>query len=274
MNAEFCIWSQFYNTKEPEEAILEFEKDGLHYIELSSEHITSLLEREGSLEEIGEDFANFCLQHGIKIRQAHLIFPSDIVTDGGAVEHIARQIEMLSAMGVRAAVLHGDVMEESPLSYAEKIDKNVEALSRLASRVKGSDVTVCIENLQQIFTSVDDILYAIDKVGSDLFGICLDTGHLHLTATSSQREFILKAGNKLKALHIADNDGSRDQHLAPFGGGRVDFAEVISALREIDYEGMFNYEIGGDSGRCPVPVKHLKFLGIKAGYDYLMGNLV
>lgn len=274
MNAEFCIWSQFYNTKEPEEAILEFEKDGLHYIELSSEHITSLLERDGSPEEIGRDLANFCLQHGIKIRQAHLVFPSNIVTDESAVECIARQIKMLSAMGVRAAVLHGEELEGSGLSYAERIEKNVEAFSRLAARIKDSDITVCIENLQRIFTSVDDILYAIERVGSDRFGICLDTGHLHLTNPSSHREFILKAGKRLKALHIADNDGSRDQHLAPFGGGRVDFAEVVSALREIDYDGMFNYEIGGDSHRCPAVVKHFKFLGIKAGYDYLMGNMV
>jgi sugar phosphate isomerase/epimerase len=77
----------------------------------------------------------------------------------------------------------------------------------------------------------------------------------------------------LKALHIADNDGSRDQHLAPFGAGRVDFIEVVRALSEIGYDGMFNYEIGGDSGSCPVPVKHSKFIGIKAGYDYLMKSI-
>ena len=29
MNAPFSIWSQYYNTEEPETAILEFEKDGV-----------------------------------------------------------------------------------------------------------------------------------------------------------------------------------------------------------------------------------------------------
>lgn len=273
MNAQFCIWSQFYNTVEPEEAILEFEKDGLGYIELSSEHITSLLKREGSPQKIGSDFSDFCLKHGVKICQAHIIFPSYLVTGKGAIDLIVRQIEMLSAMGVRAAVLHGDEMEGVDISHSQKIEKNIEALSRLAERARDCGVTVCLENLQRFFTSVDEILYVIDKVGSDLFGICLDTGHLHLAATSSQREFILKAGKRLKALHIADNDGSRDQHRAPFGGGTVDFAEVVDALRKINYEGMFNYEIGGESHKCPVPVKHYKYLGIKAGYDYLMGNL-
>ena len=270
MTAHFSIWSQFYNTKEPEEAIIEFEKDGLEYIELSSEHITSLLEREGSPEEIGADFANFCLQYGIKIRQAHLVFPSNIVSDSGAASLVAKQLKMLSAMGVRAAVLHADELENTTLSYEEKIEKNIEAFRALAQKAGDCSVTVCIENLQRIFVSIDEILYAIKKTDSKLFGVCLDTGHLHLTATSSQREFILKAGKLLGALHIADNDRSRDQHLAPFGNGTVNFAEVVEALREIDYDGLFNYEIGGDAHKCPVPVKHYKFLGIKAGYGYLM----
>lgn len=273
MKARFSIWSQFYNTKEPEEAILEFEKDGLEYTELSSEHITSLLEREGSPEKIGTDFANFCWQHGIKIPQAHMVFPSNIVSDSGAIDLIEKQIKMLSAMGVRAAVLHGDHLDGTALSYEEKIEKNIEAFRTLAERVGECSLTVCIENLQRIFVSIDEILYVLDRVGSDLFGICLDTGHLNLTATSSQREFILKAGSRLKALHIADNDRSRDQHIAPFGIGTVDFAEVVDALREIGYDGLFNYEIGGEAHKCPVPVKHRKILGIKAGYDYLMSSL-
>ena len=277
MRAPFCIWSQFYNTEEPEEAILEFEKDGIEYIELSSEHITALMKREGKPEDIGEDFASFCLHHGIKIRQAHLIFPSDIVDDPDVDDRIVKQLRMLSHMGVRAAVLHADHIKreskEDEPSEDEKLRLNTEALKRLAPKIEGFGISVCIENLVGIFRSIDDILSAIEQTKSSVFGICLDTGHLNLTKTSSHREFILKAGDKLKALHIADNDGSSDQHLAPFGRGSVNFFEVVEALREIGYDGMFNHEIGGDSGACPVPVKHFKYRSVKAGYDYLMGYL-
>ena len=183
---------------------------------------------------------------------------------------------MLSAMGVRAAVLHPDQMPrefESGLSLSVIIERNIEALRLLAPKIEGYGVTVCLENLCRSFNSADELNYVIDSVGSSVYGICLDTGHLNLSKTSSQREFIVKAGKRLKALHIADNDETRDQHRAPFGGGTVDFFEVVDALREIGYDGMFNMEIGGDSGKCPVPVKHIKYLGIKAGYDYLMGDL-
>ncbi len=34
--------------------------------------------------------------------------------------------------------------------------------------------------------------------------------------------------------------------MMPFGKGNVNFAEVVKALREIDYEGLFNLEIPGE----------------------------
>lgn len=274
MTAYFSIWSQFYNTKEPEEAILEFEKDGLKYTELSSEHSISLLERKGSPAEIGREFANFCLQHSIKILQAHMIFPSDIVTDESVFDTLVRQMEMLDAMGVPCAVLHGDPMTNENVPYEEKLKRNVEALKKLLSLSSHTKVTLCLENLRHIFRGIDEILCVIDAVGSDRLAVCLDTGHLNITKTGTQRDFILKAGNRLRALHIANNDGKEDRHLAPFTGSvGIDFTEVVDALREINYTGLFNYEIGGESHNCPAAVKHIKYLGLKAGYDYLMGNL-
>ena len=274
MIAHFSIWSQFYNTKEPEEAILEFEKLGLKYIELSSEHSVSLLEREGKPVDIGRDFANFCLQHGVKPLQAHMIFPSNIVTDNTIANTLTRQMEMLDGMGVKYGVLHLDDMKGCDLEHSEIVERNIEALKSLLSLSAHTGTVLCIENMRNICPGIDEILYIIDRVGSDRLAVCLDTGHLNLTKTSTQREFILKAGSRLHALHIANNDGSSDQHLAPFTGGRgIDFTEVVSALREVDYNGLFNYEIGGESGACPSPVKRIKYLGIKAGYDYLMGDL-
>ena len=100
--------------------------------------------------------------------------------------------------------------------------------------------TLCLENLRHIFRGIDEILYAIDEVGSDRLAVCLDTGHLNLTKTGTQRDFILKAGKRLRALHIANNDGKEDRHLAPFTGSvGIDFTEVVDALREINYNGLF-----------------------------------
>ncbi len=53
-------------------------------------------------------------------------------------------------------------------------------------------------------------------------------------AEKGHYEFILKAGEKLKALHIGDNEGFSDQHLMPFTRGNVDFGEVVNGLALLD----------------------------------------
>ena len=82
-------------------------------------------------------------------------------------------------------------------------------------------------------------------------------------------EFILAAADKLRALHIADNEGERDQHLMPFTKGKVDFGTVVDALREINYVGLFNLEIPGET-KIPLELRNEKIKYIKACYSYLM----
>lgn len=70
-------------------------------------------------------------------------------------------------------------------------------------------------------------------------------------------------------MHIADNEGARDQHMMPFTRGNIDFVEVVKALKEIKYGGIFNLEIPGEN-RCPLELRDAKIAYIKACYDYLM----
>ena len=270
MNAPFSIWSQYYNTREPEEAILEFERDGVTHIELSHEHGSALLAREGDHRENGRKFKEFLTEHGITAIQGHLAFPSLIVCEPESfIDYIVRQTELYEAIGIERAVLHCDYMRGVEVSDEDRFEKNIASLKVVAERTAHINIFICLENLcGGAPTSIDRILEIIRRVGSDKFAICLDTGHLNVTHTSTQREFILKAGKLLKALHIADNEGERDQHLMPYGRGTVDFHEVACALREIDYDGLFNYEIPGESIRCPREMLHEKVKYLKNSYKF------
>ena len=104
-----------------------------------------------------------------------------------------------------------------------------------------------------------------------IFGVCLDTGHLNLHEDRDPYRFIISAGNRLHALHIADNEGASDQHLMPFGRGSVDFSAVVKGLREIGYEGLFNYEIPGERN-APLAIRGYKLQYIKQCYDHLMAQ--
>ena len=194
-----------------------------------------------------------------------------LFTDPVAVDNLVGWLKLYEAIGIENAVLHCDAMiERTDLSEAEIYAKNVEVLRKIRELTPELKIRICLENLGKICTDADSLVAIVDQLDPDRFGICLDTGHLNLKG-GNQREFILKAGHRLHALHIADNEGERDQHMMPFGRGNVDFEQVVAALREIDYHGLFNLEIPGER-MAPLPVRGYKLEYIRKCYDYLFAE--
>ena len=270
MEAKLSIWSYYYYELTAEEAVKEFKKHGINCFELSDEHGAELLSR-GNPRETGEKFREFLKNENFTVKQVHLWLSCKLVTDPEAVERLCRWIELYEAVGIENAVLHCDpVAEQNELTDRERYDLNIEKLKLIEEYAEGMNIRICLENLTRIARDADGLLYVLSRLSPERFGICLDTGHLNLCG-GGQREFILKAGRHLKALHIADNEGERDQHMMPFGKGSVDFKEVVKALKEIGYEGMFNYEIPGES-RAPLEIKGYKLEYISKCYDYMMKN--
>ena len=280
MNARLSVLSYYFHEMSAEESVLEFIKNGIYASELSDEHGAELLSRSEDHVATGRSFGEFLRENNFEISQGHLWLNAKICTNEGAIERLCKWIDMYEAIGIKNMVLHCDSIAGSSLSKAERTSKNVERLKIIAEYVKDKDIFICLENLRAyadvseefiVTRTAEDILHVIDAVGSERFAICLDTGHLNLT-DKDQKRFILTAGDKLRALHIADNQGKGDdQHMMPFAKGRVDFSEVVGALRLINYDGLFNLEIPGET-RIPLELRREKLKYIKACYEYLMAH--
>ena len=270
METKLSIWSYYYYELTAEEAVKEFKKHGINCFELSDEHGLELLSR-GEPEETGRKFREFIESENFTVKQGHLWLSCKLVSEQGDLDKLCRWIELYEAIGIENAVLHCDpVSGNEALTDKERLDLNIEKLKLLEQFTKGMRIRICLENLTRIVRNADDLLYVLSKLSPERYGICLDTGHLNLCG-GDQREFILKAGKHLTALHIADNEGERDQHMMPFGKGNVDFGAVVKALKEIGYSGMFNYEIPGES-RAPFEVKGYKLEYIAKCFEYMMKN--
>ncbi len=266
---KLSMWSSYYMDLSPEDAILELEKNGYTYCELSDEHAAVLLSR-GDAKATGAEFKAFCDAHNVNVLQGHLFLTLRLCDETKpVVETLKNWLDLFCAIGIKSAVLHCDSMRGSGLSANEKREKNAAVLHQLTDYLKGRDLVICLENLTEICKNADELLWYIDSIGSDNLGICLDTGHLNLTEFRDQAAFIKKAGKHLKALHIADNEGERDQHMIPFGRGNVDIEAVVSALKEIGYDRLFNYEVPGER-QCPLEVRGYKLQYIKQCFNYLM----
>lgn len=271
-----AIWTSYYRELSPEEAILALKKGGFSYGELSIEHGDMLMERGTDYEKTGLAFKAFLDENGFSIPQGHLDFVGDLTTPEFQ-EKLKNEIVLYRAIGVKNGVIHlnGADGEEQDV----RREKNLKALRELQEFVRGTDFILCIENLNSIHTvrDADRILGIIEELGGDNLGICLDTGHLYRGQyleyfTQTPSEFIRKAGSYLKALHINSNNGMSDQHMAPYAiRANLDYNEVLKALYEINYTGLFNLEVDGEmTGNIPRCVLDLKLVYLKDLVDIML----
>ena len=89
-----------------------------------------------------------------------------------------------------------------------------------------------------------DFCRYVDAVDSEWMTACLDIGHAALVGEDIP-DFIRKLGrDRLKALHVSDNEFLTDAHKLPFEQ-KIDYTKVVKALAEIGYEGDFTFEADG-----------------------------
>lgn len=265
-----AIWTSYLIDETPETMVETFAQAGWHHLELSTEHGEALLGR-GDPRAAGEAFRAHAEARGVSCPQGHLWLTADITAeDGGStVDALRIWLDLFVACGVRAAVLHpsGVPASRETRPAAEVLERQVAALQTLTSHLDDTGTTLCLENVSAA-PLAEDLLRIIDAVDSRHLGICLDTGHLHI-AGGDQADFIRRAGARLKALHIADNEGQTDQHLMPWGRGSVDWDTVVRELEQLPYEGLFNLEIPGEN-RAPKAVRLAKLRYLKELLDLML----
>ncbi len=283
----------YYYEFTAEEAIRHFANSGWDCVELSTEHTAELIARGEKPEKTGAAFIRHAHDLGVDIPQAHLALQCDITDDhGGQVTDMLKAwLELYAAMGVKTAVLHpgGHVLcRKNPhVSARELFDLRIQGLTKLVGFIKDTDMSICLENVGYIGCA-EEINELIDPIGDTHLGICLDTGHLNMTFWKNdaclpqyrQGNFIRAAGKRLRATHVHDNDGSRDQHIMPYTYGNVDFREIILALREIGYGGLFNLEIPSDARDTrtdipyPLGMRYVKSRYLIEMYKYMTTGLL
>jgi sugar phosphate isomerase/epimerase len=97
----------------------------------------------------------------------------------------------------------------------------------LSERAAGLGIRIAIENVFEDEPSHLKLL--MEEMGSDNFGICFDTGHFNLFSSVSLLDWIEAVRPYIFELHLHDNNGTADDHLA-IGDGGFDFRALFSEL--------------------------------------------
>ena len=94
---------------------------------------------------------------------------------------------------------------------------------------KPDDITICMENVFDGFPVY--IKEVIRQVDHPAFGICLDLGHAHAFSSIPVTQWVEELGSAIRHIHIHDNDGTKDSHLA-IGDGTIAWDCVTDALQK------------------------------------------
>lgn len=170
------------------------------------------------------------------------------------LEDMKKSIRAASVLGVKYWVVHPIMpywTEEKGTEFEPLTrEANFKFMRELLVTAKEYDVTICLENMPMPDFSIatpKEILEFVEEIGDDHFQICLDTGHVGVFEGMDLAEETRRLGKHIKVLHVHDNVVGPDVHLIPYYG-RIDWLEFVKALREIEYDGVFNLELLAPTG--------------------------
>ncbi len=154
-----------------------------------------------------------------------------------AIEHLKRCIHTASEMG--ANLLGGPLF--APIGYLpehrpteEEWSWAVEAFQSLGDVVRGKGMRVSIEPVNRSETyfirTAMEAAHLCDLVGDPCIAVTIDTFHANIEEQSICGA-IRSLGPLLGHIHASEND------RGPLGRGHLPFPEIISTLKEMDYQG-------------------------------------
>ena len=190
-------------------------------------------------------------KYGVKIWSMHLPFGPFTVLDLSnpalaehTVKYYAELIKKGAEIGVDKFVLHPSgepIKEEERRLRMETAKASLGALAKIAAK---HGAVICVENLPRTCLGKNSEEIAELVSAHPALRVCFDTNHL---LSEDPAEFVRKIGDKIATIHVSDYDFVNERHWLP-GEGKIDWQAILAALREINYSGVWMYEI---ELRCP-----------------------
>lgn len=204
--------------------------------------------------EVGNAFA----KAGLPIHQTHTLFylhRGDRETLAFHAELVDRCLEASAMLGASWTVMHIlRVVDLDTRDPKTAMEKNRTYFTPYGEKARRLGIGIAIENgLTGFYHTAAELLELLSLLGDDAFGICWDTGHANIVL-GDQTEDIRRLGPRLRALHLNDNHGGKDEHLLPYFG-TVDFHAVMRAIRDAGFDGILTLECPGSTRSLPPPLR-------------------
>ena len=218
---------------------------------------------EADFERYFEDLGRVAADAGLLIGQVHSPMPSytgEADEDAYILACQKKAIKAAYRLGAPYIVIHPCIPREYRYEYyrAETREINMKFYRALTPLLEETGVKLGVENMfnwdpvkkcicPTVCSTAEEMIDYIDALGPQ-FVACLDTGHAQLSGTGAAHMARL-LGKRLQFLHVHDNNGTQDCHVAPMLGyngpstlSSVVWTDFAAALKEIGYTGTLSLE--------------------------------
>ncbi len=268
VGASSCILGYFGG--HTDEGFAEYEKAGIKYAELSVQH-------EG-LCELGfydnpEKILELATKHGVTLWSFHVPFSGflnpanlDDKRNEDAMAIMEKGIRAALKIGINTIVIHPSSEPNDDDTRQAKLERSIENLRYFAKLCRENGAMLAVEDLPRtcLGNSSFDILTYLNEIPE--IGLCFDTNHLTMQTNEDFLDDLIEHGmqGRIRTLHVSDYDFIDERHRIP-GDGINDWDAIMSRLEELDYDGVFMYEVSKPRERDAISPSD-----VKKNYEDLM----
>lgn len=145
-------------------------------------------------------------------------------------EKLRRAFNLIPVFRPKSIVCHiGYDEDKHSYKMEEWLRHSLDTWRELIVFAEQHNTCVMFENTYE--TTPDIHLRLFEKIPSSHLRFCLDTGHLMAYAGTPWQLWLDALLPRLGQLHLHDNKGERDDHIA-IGHGRFDFVSLFSFLKD------------------------------------------
>ncbi len=144
------------------------------------------------------------------------------------VDEIKRALEIAEAIPFRYLIQHIGGLNEEYSDY--KVEAAFSALEPLTVFAHQRGVNILLENIPNELSSGERLQNFLAVTHLDL-NFVFDTGHANMASGVANEWDVMK--ERVRSLHVHDNDGTADKHLFPLvaKGGTIDWASTMDLFR-------------------------------------------
>jgi sugar phosphate isomerase/epimerase len=118
-------------------------------------------------------------------------------------------------------------------------------LAGMVTAARQMDITICLENMfprNRLGVEPDDFEEIFRRFPA--LKLTLDTGHANIDDRRGRRlkGLVDRCGDRIEHVHVSDNSGRLDDHLA-VGQGTVKFKDLVKRLKKRGYDETITLEV-------------------------------